>query len=86
MVGSSSAPLSPASGSGEVTTVDRQCGSSQQAAHFAAQGVISGAYDIVIAAGSRVLVAPIPGLDDVPFHTSDRITTGPNAAPKPAQA
>src|SRR5215472_2721710 len=33
------------------TTVDRQCGSSQQALHFAAQGVISGAYDIVIAAG-----------------------------------
>jgi acetyl-CoA acetyltransferase family protein len=33
------------------TTVDRQCGSSQQAAHFAAQGVISGAYDVVVAAG-----------------------------------
>ncbi|MDZ8275085.1 thiolase family protein [Microbacterium aquimaris] len=33
------------------TTVDRQCGSSQQAAHFAAQGVIAGAYDIVIAGG-----------------------------------
>lgn len=33
------------------TTVDRQCGSSQQAAHFGAQGVIAGAYDIVIAAG-----------------------------------
>jgi acetyl-CoA acyltransferase len=33
------------------TTVDRQCGSSQQAAHFAAQGVIAGAYDIVVAAG-----------------------------------
>ena len=33
------------------TTVDRQCGSSQQAVHFAAQGVIAGAYDIVIAAG-----------------------------------
>ena len=33
------------------TSVDRQCGSSQQAAHFAAQGVIAGAYDIVIAAG-----------------------------------
>jgi acetyl-CoA acyltransferase len=31
--------------------VDRQCGSSQQAAHFAAQGVIAGAYDVVIAAG-----------------------------------
>ena len=33
------------------TTVDRQCGSSQQAIHFAAQGVLSGAYDIVIAGG-----------------------------------
>jgi len=33
------------------TTVDRQCGSSQQAAHFAAQGVISGAYDVVVACG-----------------------------------
>ena len=32
-------------------TIDRQCGSSQQAAHFAAQGVIAGAYDIVIAGG-----------------------------------
>jgi len=32
-------------------TVDRQCGSSQQAIHFAAQGVLSGAYDIVIASG-----------------------------------
>lgn len=32
-------------------TIDRQCGSSQQATHFAAQGVIAGAYDIVIAAG-----------------------------------
>ncbi|CAB4930125.1 unannotated protein [freshwater metagenome] len=33
------------------TTVDRQCGSSQQAAHFAAAGVISGQYDIAIAGG-----------------------------------
>lgn len=33
------------------TTIDRQCGSSQQALHFAAQGVLSGAYDIAIAAG-----------------------------------
>ena len=33
------------------TTVDRQCGSSQQAAAFAAQGVMAGSYDIVIAAG-----------------------------------
>jgi acetyl-CoA acyltransferase len=33
------------------TTIDRQCGSSQQALHFGAQGVMAGAYDIVIAAG-----------------------------------
>ncbi|MEU9064703.1 acetyl-CoA C-acyltransferase [Streptomyces sp. NPDC048430] len=33
------------------TTIDRQCGSSQQAAHFAAQGVIADAYDVVIACG-----------------------------------
>jgi acetyl-CoA acyltransferase len=33
------------------TTIDRQCGSSQQALHFAAQGVMAGAYDIVVAAG-----------------------------------
>jgi acetyl-CoA acyltransferase len=32
-------------------TVDRQCGSSQQAAHFAAAGVIAGQYDVVIAGG-----------------------------------
>ncbi|MGB0801289.1 MAG: hypothetical protein ACPGSH_05950, partial [Ilumatobacteraceae bacterium] len=31
------------------TTIDRQCGSSQQAAHFAAQGVMAGAYDVVVA-------------------------------------
>lgn len=37
------------------TTVDRQCGSSQQAAHFAAQGVIAGAYDIVIACGVELM-------------------------------
>jgi acetyl-CoA acyltransferase len=37
------------------TTIDRQCGSSQQSAHFAAQGVMSGAYDIVIAAGVEVM-------------------------------
>ncbi len=33
------------------TSVDRQCGSSQQAVHFAAQGVIAGAYDVAVAAG-----------------------------------
>ncbi len=39
------------------TTVDRQCGSSQQAAHFAAQGVMAGAYDVAIAAGVEVMSA-----------------------------
>ncbi len=37
------------------TTVDRQCGSSQQAIHFAAQGVMAGAYDVVIASGVEVM-------------------------------
>ena len=37
------------------TTVDRQCGSSQQALHFAAQGVAAGAYDVVVAAGVEVM-------------------------------
>ncbi|MCE0765986.1 acetyl-CoA C-acyltransferase [Pseudonocardia kujensis] len=33
------------------TTVDRQCGSSQQAVHFAAAGLVSGQYDVVVAGG-----------------------------------
>ena len=37
------------------TSVDRQCGSSQQAVHFAAQGVIAGAYDVAIAGGVEVM-------------------------------
>jgi acetyl-CoA acyltransferase len=37
------------------TTVDRQCGSSQQALHFAAAGVISGQYDVAIAGGVEVM-------------------------------
>ncbi len=37
------------------TTIDRQCGSSQQALHFGAQGVMAGAYDIVIASGVEVM-------------------------------
>ncbi|MGV8885375.1 MAG: thiolase family protein [Microbacteriaceae bacterium] len=36
-------------------TIDRQCGSSQQAATFAAQGVIAGSYDIVIACGIEMM-------------------------------
>jgi acetyl-CoA acyltransferase len=45
------------------TTIDRQCGSSQQAAHFAAQGVMSGAYDVVIACG-------VEGMTRVPLGAS----------------
>jgi len=44
------------------TTIDRQCGSSQQALHFAAQGVMAGAYDLVVASGiegmTRTPMAP----------------------------
>lgn len=52
------------------TTVDRQCGSSQQAIHFAAQGVLSGAYDVVIAGGVEVMTR-------VPMGSS--YTQGPGA-------
>lgn len=37
------------------TTVDRQCGSSQQALHFAAQGIIAGSYDVAIACGVEMM-------------------------------
>lgn len=44
------------------TTVDRQCGSSQQAVHFAAQAVLSGVHDIVIAGGVELMsLVPIGG-------------------------
>jgi acetyl-CoA C-acetyltransferase len=39
------------------TTVDRQCGSSQQAVHFAAQAVLSGTADVVIAGGVQNMSA-----------------------------
>ncbi|NUS90651.1 MAG: thiolase family protein, partial [Streptomyces sp.] len=47
------------------TTVDRQCGSSQQAVHFAAQGVISGAYDLVVACGVESM-SRVPMWSNVP--------------------
>jgi len=41
-------------------TIDRQCGSSQQAVHFAAQGVLSGTQDLVVAAGvENMAMVPI---------------------------
>jgi acetyl-CoA acetyltransferase family protein len=48
-------------------TIDRQCGSSQQSVHFAAQGVMSGAYDIAVAAG-------VESMSRVPMGSS--ATTG----------
>jgi len=48
------------------TSVDRQCGSSQQSAHFAAQGVIAGAYDIVVAAGVEVMTTTPMGASITP--------------------
>ncbi|MEV0404876.1 thiolase family protein [Actinoallomurus sp. NPDC050550] len=56
-------------------TVDRQCGSSQQAIHFAAQGVISGAYDVVIASG-------VESMSRVPIgsQTAGRDFLGPGVA------
>ncbi|MEU9975128.1 thiolase family protein [Streptomyces sp. NPDC051014] len=47
------------------TTVDRQCGSSQQAVHFAAQGVMSGAYDVVVACGVESM-SRVPMWSNVP--------------------
>ncbi|MDT5013980.1 MAG: acetyl-CoA acyltransferase [Mycobacterium sp.] len=57
------------------TTVDRQCGSSQQAVHFAAQGVMAGAYDIAIACG-------VESMSRVPMGTSSSgaDTFGPSVA------
>ncbi|MFE3291503.1 thiolase family protein [Rhodococcus sp. NPDC059234] len=57
------------------TTIDRQCGSSQQAAHFAAQGVIAGAYDMVIACG-------VESMSRIPMGTSPmgQDTAGPGIA------
>lgn len=60
-------------------TIDRQCGSSQQAVHFAAQGVMSGTQDLVVAGGSQamnqipIMAAMMAGKDygfDSPFLTS----------------
>jgi acetyl-CoA acyltransferase len=53
------------------TTIDRQCGSSQQAVHFAAQGVMAGVYDLVVAGGvenmTRVPMGSSMAAPGVPF-------------------
>src|SRR6202161_4746538 len=57
------------------TTIDRQCGSSQQALHFAAQGVMAGAYDVVVAAG-------VEGMSRVPIGSSLGINVGSPYGPR----
>ncbi|MBF6557092.1 MAG: thiolase family protein [Acidimicrobiales bacterium] len=52
------------------TTVDRQCGSSQQAVHFAAAGVVAGHYDMVVACG-------VESMSRVPMAANARGGTGP---------
>ena len=52
------------------TSVDRQCGSSQQAVHFVAQGVMAGAYDIAIACG-------VESMTRAPMSSNARGGTGP---------
>jgi acetyl-CoA acyltransferase len=64
------------------TTIDRQCGSSQQAISFAAQGVLAGAYDVVIASGvesmSRVIMGSsiLPGSDPFGHGMAERYPDG----------
>ena len=52
------------------TTVDRQCGSSQQAVHFAAAGVVAGHYDLAVACG-------VESMSRVPLASNARGGTGP---------
>lgn len=57
-------------------TVDRQCGSSQQAVQFAAQAVMSGTQDIVIAAGVESM-SRVPMMSNFTLHQKEGIGTGP---------
>lgn len=57
-------------------TIDRQCGSSQQALHFAAQAVMSGTQDIVIAAGAESMTR-VPMLSNMTLHAQAGLGEGP---------
>jgi len=74
------------------TSVDRQCGSSQQALHFAAQAVMAGAMDIVIAAGvesmSRVpmnMPSALPRKNELGFYMSPGLRQNYPDAPEFSQ-
>ncbi|MDG5496231.1 acetyl-CoA C-acetyltransferase [Niveispirillum sp. BGYR6] len=57
-------------------TIDRQCGSSQQAVQFAAQAVMSGTQDVVIAAGAESMTR-VPMFTNLSLHEKAGIGTGP---------
>ena len=57
-------------------TIDRQCGSSQQAVHFAAQAVMSGTQDVVIAAGVESMTR-VPMFSNFSFHAAEGVGVGP---------
>ncbi|QIG80758.1 acetyl-CoA C-acetyltransferase [Stakelama tenebrarum] len=57
-------------------TIDRQCGSSQQALHFAAQGVMSGTQDVIIACGAESMTR-VPMGSNFMLHAQAGVGTGP---------
>jgi acetyl-CoA C-acetyltransferase len=57
-------------------TIDRQCGSSQQAVQFAAQSIMSGTQDVVIAAGAESMTR-VPMFSNLTLHQKAGIGTGP---------
>src|SRR5262245_34235221 len=61
------------------TVIDRACGSSQQALHFAAQAVMSGTQDVVIAGGVESMTR-VPMGSNFALHRKEGIGTGPFSA------
>jgi acetyl-CoA C-acetyltransferase len=57
-------------------TIDRQCGSSQQAVQFAAQAVLSGTQDVVIAAGAESMTR-VPMFSNMSLHQKAGLGMGP---------
>jgi len=57
-------------------TIDRQCGSSQQALQFAAQAVMSGTQDVVIAAGAESMTR-VPMFSNISYHQREGVGVGP---------
>lgn len=57
-------------------TIDRQCGSSQQAVQFAAQAVMSGTQDVVMAAGAESMTR-VPMFSNISLHQKEGLGTGP---------